>query len=141
MKAGDVVRAVTVRVDLDPFLDLRALAGYASLSRRTLQALVNDAEDPLPSYKVGGKILVRRSEFDQWMARRRNRRPLAAAALAQADAQALLAARPRDRLAPLDKPRGDAYKRDTPQWGKGGEQQALSLAAEDLTERPDKEGT
>ena len=89
------VNAVSVRVPLDPFLDLRALAGYCHLSRRTLQALVNDPRDPLPSYRVGGKILVRRSEFDAWMARRRNTKPLAAARLAAADAQALLQARPR----------------------------------------------
>lgn len=88
------VQEVTVRVNLDPFFDLRALSGYCHLSRRTLQTLVNDPQDPLPSYRVGGKILVRRSEFDQWMARRRNRKPLAAARLAATDAKALLTARP-----------------------------------------------
>ena len=76
-------------------MDLRALAGYLSLSRRTLQDLVNDPTDPLPTYRVGVKLLARRSEVDTWMARRRNRKPLAAARLAQADARALLAARPR----------------------------------------------
>lgn len=89
------VNAVTVAVSLDPFLDLRALSAYCHISRRTLQALVNDPTDPLPSFRVGGKILVRRSEFDQWMARRRNRKPLDAARLAAADAKALLTARPR----------------------------------------------
>ncbi len=80
--------------DLDPYFSLRGLAGYSSLSRRTLQDLVNDTDDPLPSYRIGTKILVKRSEFDRWMARRRNRKPLAAARLAAADAQALLNARP-----------------------------------------------
>lgn len=89
------VGSVAVRVDLDPWLDLRALAGYLSLSRRTLQALVNDPADPLPTYRVGSKLLARRSEVDDWMARRRNRKPLAVAALAHADARALLMARPR----------------------------------------------
>lgn len=88
------VGTVAVRVDLDPYLTIRALSGYTGLSRRTLQSLVNDPLDPLPSYRVGGKILVRRSEFDAWMARRRNRKPLSAARLAAADAKALLAAGP-----------------------------------------------
>ncbi len=76
-------------------LDLRGLAGYLSLSRRTPQDLVNDPTDPLPTYRVGAKLLVRRSEADAWMARRRNRKPLAAARLAAADAHALLTARPK----------------------------------------------
>ena len=87
------VGAVAVRVDLDPWMDLRALAGYLSLSRRTVQNLISDPADPLPTYRVGGKLLARRSEVDAWMARRRNRKPLAAARLAVADARALLAAR------------------------------------------------
>ena len=88
-----VIQAVTIQTDLDPYFSLQGLAGYSCLSRRTLQALVNDPRDPLPSYRVGGKILVRKSEFDPWIARRRNRKPLEAAQLAAADAQALLAAR------------------------------------------------
>lgn len=54
---------------------------------------MNDTADPLPSYRVGGKILIRKSEFDRWMTRRRNRKPLAAARLAHADTVALLRAR------------------------------------------------
>ncbi len=92
--AGRIVEAVTVRMDLDPWLSLRALAAYSNLSRRTLQDLVNDLQDPIPSYRVGGKLLIRRSEFDAWMARRRNRKARALALLAAADAQALLTAAP-----------------------------------------------
>jgi len=90
-----IVEALTIQQDLDPYLSLKGLAGYSSLSRRTLQDLVNDTSDPLPSYRIGGKILVRRSDFDRWMARRRNTRAEAVARLAAADAQALLSARPR----------------------------------------------
>ncbi len=90
-----VIEAVSLTTDLDPYLSLKGLAGYASLSRRMLQDLVNDTTDPLPSYRVGAKILVRKSDFDRWMARRRNRKPLEAARLAAADAAALLRARPR----------------------------------------------
>ena len=90
-----VLGTVAVSLPLDPWLDLRALTGYLSLSRRTLHEFVNEPADPLPTYRVGAKLLARRSEVDAWMARRRNRKPLAAAQLAAADARALLAARPR----------------------------------------------
>ena len=53
---------------LDPFLSLRALAAYSGLSVRKLREYLEDAAHPLPCYRVGGKILVRRSEFDQWIA-------------------------------------------------------------------------
>ena len=94
--AGDhtlrVIEAVSLQTEWDPWFSLRGLAGYTALSRRTLQDLVNDPTDPLPSYRVGGKILVRKSEVDTWMAKRRNRKAEAAARLAAADAQALLTA-------------------------------------------------
>ncbi len=89
-----VIEAVNITTDMDPYLSLKGLAGYASLSRRTLQDLINAPRDPLPSYRVGGKILIRKSDFDRWMTRRRNQKSLALARLAQADAQALLSARP-----------------------------------------------
>ena len=82
-----VVEAVTIRQDLDPYLSLRGLAGYSGLSVRSLRALLRHPWHPLPHYRVGGiachggsqrpqagengrgpKILVRRSEFDRWMA-------------------------------------------------------------------------
>jgi excisionase family DNA binding protein len=88
-----VVDQVQLHVGLDPYLSLRALAEYAGLSRRTLHNLVNDPHDPVPSYRIGGKLLVRRSEFDTWIARRRNTRAQALTHLAAADAHALLTAR------------------------------------------------
>jgi len=45
-----------------------ALAGYSGLSVRTLRTHLRRWLLPLPHYHVGGKILVRRSEFDQWIA-------------------------------------------------------------------------
>ena len=53
------------------FLDLQALKDYSSIKVRKLRDLINDPADPLPAYQVGGKILVRRSEFDGWIAKRR----------------------------------------------------------------------
>ena len=54
-------------VALDPFLPLRALSGYAGMSVRLLRGFLGSSLHPLPHYRVGGKILVRRSEFDTWM--------------------------------------------------------------------------
>jgi hypothetical protein len=72
----NVLDRVALQVTLDPYLSLAALARYGSLSVRKLRAHLNDVTHPLPCYRVGGKILVRRSEFDGWMAafRQRGRR-------------------------------------------------------------------
>ena len=51
----------------DAYLPLKALALYSGLSVRTLRAHLADAVRPLPHFRVGGKILVRRSEFDEWV--------------------------------------------------------------------------
>src|ERR1700741_1951883 len=51
----------------DPLLDLLARPHYPTLSLRTLTRHLRDIEHPLPHYKVRGKILVRRSEFDRWI--------------------------------------------------------------------------
>ncbi len=50
---------------------LKALADYSSLSVRKLRDHLEDPAHPLPHYRVGGKILVRRSEFDGWLSRYR----------------------------------------------------------------------
>jgi excisionase family DNA binding protein len=55
---------------LDPFLSLKALSAYCGLSVRKLREFLADP-GPLPHYRIGGKILVRRSEFDAWMAQYR----------------------------------------------------------------------
>src|SRR5258706_9558155 len=68
---GVVAERVIVSTTLDPFLSLKALAAYSGLGVRTLRAYLTDITHPLPCYRVGGKILVRRSEFDTWIARHR----------------------------------------------------------------------
>ena len=68
---GVLAERVVVSTPVDPFLSLRALAGYSGLSVRKLRDCLADPAHPLPCYRVGGKILVRRSEFDAWMARHR----------------------------------------------------------------------
>ena len=63
---GVLAERVVVSTELDPFLTLRALAGYSGLSVRKLRDLLADPVHPLPHYRIGGRILVRRSEYDAW---------------------------------------------------------------------------
>ncbi len=67
-----VVSAVTLAGPADPYLPLRALATYSGCSARWLRDRLSDPRHPLPCYRLpGGKILVRRSDFDAWLARYR----------------------------------------------------------------------
>jgi hypothetical protein len=50
----------------DAYLPLVKLAAYAGLSVRTLRGYLTDPVRPLPHYRIGGKILVRQSDFDAW---------------------------------------------------------------------------
>lgn len=50
----------------DSYLPLRELSIYSGLSVRTLRGYLSHISRPLPHYRVGGKVLVKRSEFDQW---------------------------------------------------------------------------
>jgi excisionase family DNA binding protein len=59
------------------------LADYSSLSVRKLRDHLADAVHPLPSYRVGGKVLVRRSEFDAWMGRFRHQPGVEAARIVE----------------------------------------------------------
>lgn len=36
---------------------------------RTLRGFLHDPARPLPHYRIGGRVLVRRTEFDAWAAR------------------------------------------------------------------------
>jgi excisionase family DNA binding protein len=65
---GVLAEQVVLSSALDPFLSLRALANYSCVSVRKLREYLEDSANPLPHYRLGGKILVRRSEFDTWMA-------------------------------------------------------------------------
>jgi len=78
-----VLERVAITTELDPFLPLRALAVYAGLSVRTLRQYLDFPPDQaLPCYRVGGKILVRRSQFDAWIAQYQTRgRPALSRAL------------------------------------------------------------
>ena len=61
---------------IDPsYLNLRMLAAYSSCSVRWLRDRLVDRVHSLPHYRVGGKLLVKRDEFDRWMEGQRVVRP------------------------------------------------------------------
>lgn len=57
----------------DRYLRLAELAAYSSLSVRTLQRAIAAKKNPLPAHRVGKAVLVRRSDFDGWLAASRAR--------------------------------------------------------------------
>jgi excisionase family DNA binding protein len=60
-------RRAHINGELDGYLPLTRLAHYSGLSVRTLRGYLADRVRPLPHYKVGGKILVSRADFDEWV--------------------------------------------------------------------------
>jgi hypothetical protein len=67
-----VVEEYQISTAHDPYLSLAALARYSGCSVRWLRDRLTDPHHPLPRYRLpSGKILVRRSEFDVWIARYR----------------------------------------------------------------------
>ena len=52
-------------LDTDRLLDLKGLSEYSSLSIPTLRDYIRSGG--LPHFKLKGKILVRLSEFDEWL--------------------------------------------------------------------------
>jgi hypothetical protein len=59
------------------YLDLKTLAAYSSCSIRWLRDRLVDRVSPLPHHRVGGKILVRKEDFDDWMRAFRRIEPVA----------------------------------------------------------------
>ena len=49
----------------DQYFDLRGLEVYSSIRVPTLRDYIRS--DALPCFKVKGKILIRKSEFDRWL--------------------------------------------------------------------------
>jgi hypothetical protein len=65
---GILPERIVLSTALDPYMPLKALAAYSGMSVRLLRDCLVDPAHPLPHYRYGGKILVRRSEFDAWLA-------------------------------------------------------------------------
>jgi len=53
------------------YLTLKKLAVYSSCSLRWLRSRLVDSHHPLPHFKIGGKILVKRVDFDEWLSKHR----------------------------------------------------------------------
>ncbi len=62
-----LVQGVVLVASLDPYLDLRALSSYTSISVRQLRAYISLPVNALPHYKLGTRIAVRRSAWDRWV--------------------------------------------------------------------------
>ena len=58
--------AARIQAGDNPYLPLKTLAAYSGLSVRTLRSHLASSTRSLPFYRIGGKILVRRSDFDAW---------------------------------------------------------------------------
>ena len=59
----------------DAYFPLKVLSGYSGVSVRTLRKYLSHPAQPLPYYQVGGKVLIKRSDFDQWISRFRAAKP------------------------------------------------------------------
>jgi Helix-turn-helix domain len=66
----------------DPYLTVADLARYAGVAERTIRSYLvspplpratGPVPPPLPHYRLGRRVLIRRSEFDRWMAAYRAR--------------------------------------------------------------------
>jgi excisionase family DNA binding protein len=51
----------------DRWFGIAELVEYSTLSDKTVRRYLRAKEHPIPSYKVGGRVLVKRSEFDAWV--------------------------------------------------------------------------
>jgi len=57
------IQEVLLYFDRDRYMDKREAAEYTSLSTRTLEGRL----DEIPHFRVGKKILFKKSEIDKWM--------------------------------------------------------------------------
>lgn len=69
----------------DPYLTLDELAQYAGISRRQLERFIRDPVHPLPAYRVGKAVRVRKSDYDRWLAERQEPATTAGADLSDDD--------------------------------------------------------
>jgi len=49
------------------YIDLNRLSQYSSCSVRWLRSRLIDIDNPLPHFRIKGKVLIRKEEFDLWM--------------------------------------------------------------------------
>ena len=61
---GIAETAITLK---DQLFDLRGLSAYSALAVPTLRDYLRNGRNPIPYFKIKGKILIRKSEFDEWL--------------------------------------------------------------------------
>ena len=61
----DTIAETTTITLKDQFLDLKGLSMYSALGVSTLREYIRRGK--LPAFKLKGKILIKRSEFDRYM--------------------------------------------------------------------------
>ena len=71
MRRATIIDRVMLDASITPFVGLVALSKLAGLSVRKLRDCLTDPFHPLRHYRVGGKIVVRYSDFEQWIERYR----------------------------------------------------------------------
>ena len=57
------------------YFTLKLLATYTSCSVRWLRDRLSDPMHPLPHFRIAGKILIKREDFDVWIAVHRVDKP------------------------------------------------------------------
>ena len=60
-------RILATDVQAAEYLTLKDLAAYCAIGMRRLRDHLTDPGHPLPHFRVGGKILIRRSDFESWL--------------------------------------------------------------------------
>jgi excisionase family DNA binding protein len=55
--------------DDDHYLTIDELVDYSHVSRTTLQRLMKADVNPLPHFRIGTRILIRKTDFDAWIQR------------------------------------------------------------------------
>lgn len=51
------------------YMSLKELSEYSGVSVRILRTYLKHPDHPLPCYRPGGKVLVKKSDFDAWLGR------------------------------------------------------------------------
>jgi hypothetical protein len=55
------------QIETDRYLNLEALSQYSGITIRTLRDYLHDISNPIPSFQIKRKILVKKTDFDSWV--------------------------------------------------------------------------
>jgi predicted DNA-binding transcriptional regulator AlpA len=60
------IRGATADAE-DRWLSVKDLVAHSSLSAKTLRGYLKRAHHPIPFRRIKGRIVIRKSEYDQWV--------------------------------------------------------------------------